>query len=101
MTFYRQRCDVLQPERPGNEILVMQCGLIMGEVCLREAEVHLELLLTSKHSIVFVILLCRDVLDCNMAPSSKVNKVLTADMGYPIDPHSFGHIIGMPPKRLH
>ena len=23
-----------------------------------------------------------------MAPSSKVNKVLMADMGYPIDPHS-------------
>lgn len=32
--------------------------------------------------------LYRGVLDWNMAPSSKVNKVLMADMGYPIDPHS-------------
>ena len=90
MTFCKQWCDVLQPERPRDEVLDMgmQCGLIVGEVCSREAEVHLELPVMSQPSRVFVILLCRGVLDWNMAPSSKVNKVLMADMGYPIDPHS-------------
>ena len=38
--------------------------------------------------------LCRGVLDWKFSPTSKFNKVLLADMGYPIDPHSLYKAIG-------
>ena len=41
-----------------------------------------------------IAILCRGVLDWKFAPTSKFNKVLLADMGYPIDPHSLYKAIG-------